>query len=150
MLDSNDITKVCGIIPRKDILKEITLQDLKCILEYPKKNLFRGQYVLVEEEFKDLEDKFKDVKIAEGKRGTYYANRDGYVYIIYDKNKNKKILTKTKHRNHVQVKIANTNYVLKNVIAKSFIKGTKDTDVVICKNGDIYDCSVDNLVVVSR
>ena len=152
MLDSNDITKVCGIIPRKDILKEITLQDLKGILEYPKKNLFRGRYVLVEEEFKDFYDKFEDVKIAESPRGIYYASRKGEVYIIYNKSKTKKVMAKTKHpcKNYVVVKIRHTNYALKNLIAKAFIEGTETDDIVSQKNGNIYDCSVDNLVVTKR
>ena len=143
MLDANDITKVCGIISRKELLKEMSIAKLQNLLDHPNLHPFRDKYVLVEEHF--------DKKIGEGKRGTYYATSKGEVYIIYSKSQKKKYLSKVikSKRNCVEVRIGYNTYLLKNLIAKAFL-GVDENYVVKNKNGNIYDCSVDNLVITKR
>lgn len=151
MLDKDDITKICGVISRKEVLKEIGMPALKKHLvnglEFP----FRGKYVLVEEDDHIVEDGFEEVKISEGKRGTYYASRKGEFFIKYKGGATHYLSKYMNHyKGYVAVSVNRSSYCAKNLIAKLFIKGYKPGDIVIQKNGDVFDCRVENLKVIPK
>lgn len=149
MLDKNDITNVCGVISRKDVLKEISNNELTTILNL-KGKCFRDKYILVEEVFKDLECEFRDILVYEGKRGYYYVNNHGDVFIIYKKSGKKRVLAKFIRKRSAYVKLGDLGDVaVKRLVAKFFL-GAKDEEVVLNKNGKIFDCRADNLVIMSK
>lgn len=148
MLDKNDITNVCGVISRKDILKEISNNDLVVILNL-KGRFFRDKYVLVEEYFNDKQE-YKEEIVYEGKRGNYYVNTNGEIFVVYHKSGEKRILSKFKKRYAAYVKLGDKgDFPVKNLVAKAFL-GAKNEEVVITKSGKMFDCRVDNLVVMSK
>jgi hypothetical protein len=180
MLDKDDISIVRGVIDRKIVLLEIGETKLDLHLrngyDYP----YLGRYILVEhekgldyevtpeeknkitrerkikkEEYKKrilIEKGIDCVKILEGKRGTYFANKTGEFFIKYKKSGNIKYLTKYENRAHktVDITIAQKTYVAKNLIAKLFVRGYKDGDIVVQKNDDPFDCSLENLKVIPK
>lgn len=153
MLDKDDITKVCGEIDKKEILKEMTLNELNNCLLYGNRFHYKGKYILVEDEDSLSKTKgvFKDIMICEGKKGIYYANRNGEFFIKYNNGKIRH-LTKCMHKGTglVQVVVGTKTYVAKTLIAKLFIKEYKSSYVVVQKNNDPFDCSVKNLLLISR
>ena len=153
MLDKDDITIVRGVIDKKEILKEITLNELNNCLQDGHKFHFRNKYILIENEYSlnKTKGEFKDIMICEGKHAVYYANRQGEVFYKY---KNGKTHYLAKHINkqhgYAYVRILRRDYPVKNLIAKHFIKGYEKGDVVSLKNGNPFDCSVENLVVLPK
>ena len=149
LLDKNDITKVCGVISKKDALKEMGASALHRILENG--TLFRGKYYLVEEEFKaEQKEYFDEVRILENRCGDYYVTINGEFFVIYKKSKKKKMISKVNKRGTVCVRIGEKQYTAKNLVAQTFIKGTKKWDIVTQQDGDIFNCAVDNLEVIKR
>ena len=128
----------------------MSVAKLQNILDHPNSQFYKGKYVLVEQEFKDRK-KYSDKKVGETKNCIYYASAKGNIYSICKSNKKKKILAKAVNpqRNLVQVKIGTKTTVVKNIIAQTFL-GSKVGDIVHTKNGDIYNCSIDNLEIVKR
>ena len=113
-----------------------------------KGHYFRDKYILVEEYFNDFD--YREEKILEGGRGDYYINTKGQAFIVYRKNGRKRILTKFKKRNAAYVKIGKLgDLALKNLVAKTFLNAERE-EVVVVKNGKIFDCRVENLVVMSK
>lgn len=99
-----------------------------------------------------LVDIFNDIKICEGARGIYYANKNGEFFVKYKKSGSVRYLTKYENRAHktVDITIAQKTYVAKNLIAKMFIKGYRDGDIVLQNNNDPFDCRVENLKVIPK
>lgn len=63
LLDKEDITNICGIISRKDAMRELGYNhnQFENFLKYQR--LFKDKYVLVEEEFKSHSHRrIRDVK----------------------------------------------------------------------------------------
>lgn len=152
MLDKNDITNVCGVISRKDVLKEISNNELVVILNL-KGKYFRNKYVLVEEEIEEKRNKqFKYAKVGESKTKYYYVSVDGEAFTIDKRSNKKRILNPyfRKDRNSINIRINNKEYSVRNLVAYNFIEGTNDTDVVYCADGNIHNCAANNLVVVKR
>ena len=150
LLDKDDITQVRGVITQKELLKTMTHSQINTLLINSKPYL--GKFILIEDECENKEETFQDVKIAEGKKGIYYASRSGEFFIKFKKSGKIRYIKKFKEPNldYALVTILKTNYRAKNLIAKHFIKGYTRNDVVIQKNGDMYDCNVDNLIVIPR
>lgn len=150
MLDKNNINNVCGVITKKEVLKEITEADLNRILNL-NGSYFRDKYFLVEEEFKrESKERFDEVRILETAIGDYYATSKGEFFVIYKKNNKKRMLSKFVKRGNIFVRIGKKQYTAKNLVAQTFIEGTNKNDIVTLKDGDIFNCSVDNLEVTKR
>lgn len=146
MLDKDDITNVCGVISRKDVLKEITKNQLTSILDWPFKNLFRGKYILVEDDVsKELVIPFRT-----GVKGTYFVTSHGKFYVVYNKSKKKRYLKPYLKDGDFVVRIYDKVYLCKNLIAKLFISEYKSGDVVLLKDNRKNNLKVDNLVVIPK
>lgn len=155
MLDKDDITNVCGVISRKDVIKEIGEKELKYHLEYAYKRPFRDKYILVEDEVKPVTKKVKkpaDVLLYEGARGNYYATYDGEFYIIYHKSGKKHYLSKymNNYKGYLAVSMKRNSYCAKNLIAMIFLEGYQKGDIVCCKNNDPTDVRADNLKIIPK
>lgn len=152
MLDAKDITNVCGVISRKDVLREISNSMLINILQNPEKYLFRNLYILVEESFGDesKDEDFEEVKFTESKYYIYYVNKNGNIYNIAKKTKKRKELTKFLRHGYAHVKANKQDYRIKNLVAQTFIPGTDKYDVVLQKNNNVFDCSLENLIVINQ
>lgn len=171
MLDKDDITNVCGVISRKDAINELDLNEGQFANFVSLGKIFRDKYILVEDwegdtkrraealALKEARKKNKTVKpetklILETEHGRkYFARSDGVIYVLYKKGTTK-VLTGTvkTHRSNdiVVIKMGDTNYVAKNLMAKLFIESYKDGDVVLLKDGDIRNYAVDNLIVIDK
>ena len=151
MLDKNDISVVYGVITKKEILNEITRAEFENILHLG--SYFRDKYVLVEEDVnEDREEQFKYAKVGESKTKYYYVSVDGEAFTI-DKRSNRKFVLKPiycSRRNTVKIKINNRVLCVKKLVAYNFIKGTKENDIIYHKDGNIYNCAANNLIVVSN
>ena len=152
MLDKDNISNVCGIITKKEVLKEISeaqLQNILCLTG----NYFRGKYELVEEEFSQNEkEHFNCVKVGESKTKYYYVSINGEAFSM-DKRTNKKYTLRPftyPSENAAKIRIANKELSVKNLVAYNFIPGTSRNDVIYHKDGNIFNCAADNLIVVSR
>ena len=60
MLDKDDITKVCGVISSREILKEMTSSKFRSLLANGK--LFRDKYILIEKEFNQEKETFYEMR----------------------------------------------------------------------------------------
>lgn len=87
-------------------------------------------------------------KFDESKRYTYYANTAGQFYSINKKTGKRYFLKPYKFGNFVIVKANYKTYYCKNLIARLFIEGTKEHDVVEVINGEPNDFRVENLRVI--
>lgn len=145
LLDKDDITHVCGVMSGKEILKEMTRTQLTSCLNNG--TLFRGKYILIENEFRDNEEDFKDIKFDETDKKYFYASRDGEVFTINKRTGKKYMLTRYMHHGFLTVKANEKEYRIKNLIAQIFL-GARKRDIVELKNNDPYDCSVGNLIVI--
>lgn len=149
MLDAKDITNVCGVISKNDVLKEISNYDLINILKDSDKYLFRGMYVLVEEEFVDHQE-YAEAKFFDGIHNDYYVNTKGEIFAVSHATGKKKFLKKRIYNNCAYVKVSGKGQVqVKNLVARHFLK-TKPHQVVMNENGNLYDCRVKNLVILSK
>lgn len=149
MLDKDDITKICGVVTQKELLKSMTHSQINTMLINSKP--YQGKYILIEDECEKKEETFKDIRICDGKTCTYYASRNGEFFVKYANGTIRQIKKfKDPYLDYALVTINKRNYRAKNLIAKYFIKEFKKNDVVIQKNGDIFDCRVENLKVVPR
>ena len=142
MLDKEDITSVCGVITTKEILKEISEQELRNILTLPR-HYFREDFILVE----DIETK----KFHESETKYYYATSLGEIYSVTKKGGVKKgIKGYSKHGERTLHLAGDREIRAKNLIAKLFIDEYKEGDVVLLKDDGYYNVSVDNLVVIPK
>lgn len=155
MLDKDDITKVCGVISRKEAKTEMGLTESQMTRFISLGKLFRGQYILVEDEEEPEEDEIIKTKLVcetdAGKR--YYATYDGKFFVSYKNGGTRFIKGYIKeHRGNkiYCVKLGYKNYVAKNLIALLFIEGYKPGDVVLIKTNGIRIVGVDNLVVIDK
>lgn len=155
LLNKNDITEVCGVVSRKELLKEMTDGQLRHLVSFGRP--YKDKYILVEEEFNEKEkDSFDTVKVGETGRGIYYATSDGKFFVIYKKSKKRKDLhpylkKKKSGKADLVVTLGSSKGVLcKSVIAKAFIREYNDGDVVLLKDENIYNVAVSNLIVVPK
>lgn len=146
MLDKDDITKVCGVISSKEILKEMTSSKFRSMLINGK--FFRDKYILVEKDHDDVKADIEDIKFDEDDEKYFYASKNGEFFTISKKTGKKRFLKKFLHHGYATVKgKGNKYYRAKNLIAQIFL-GAKKRDGVTLKNDDPFDCSVDNLIVI--
>lgn len=155
MLNKDDITEVCGVISRKEARLEMGLSESQMTRFISLCKLFRGQYILVEDEEEPKEEDIIKTKLVcetdAGKR--YYATYDGKFFVAYKNGGTRFIKGYIKeHRgNKVYcVKLGYKNYVAKNLIASLFIEDYKTGDVVFTKTNGIKIVGVDNLVVIDK
>ena len=145
LLDKDDITNVCGVINSKDLSKELTRSQILCCLNNGK--LFRDKYILIENESSKIKNEtFEDMKFEESKNRYFYVSRNGEFFTIDKKTGKKCFIKKYLHHGFATIKANNREYRAKNIVAQYFL-GTKKRDNVTQKNNDIFDCSVDNLIV---
>ena len=144
LLDKDDITKVCGVISRKKLLRELTHSQIASYLNNSK--LFRDKYILIEDEHKRKKETFKDVKFEENDNKYYYVTQDGEFFSIDKKTNKKSLITKYLHHGFATIKANNKEYRAKNLVAQKFL-GAKKRDNVSQKNNDIFDFSIENLIV---
>lgn len=147
LLDKDDITKVCGIMSSKEILKEISNSRLVAILQN-EHEYFRDKYVLVEEVFKENKHDITDVKVDESKKKYYYANINGQFYSIDKRSNKRKELTLFIGRYGVDVKINHVLYNAKNLMAETFFRGYNARDFVITKDNNPFNISLKNLAII--
>ena len=89
-------------------------------------------------------------KFAESKTREYYVTTD---YKFYSVSKRTKVYKEIKpfYRKDINCVLVRANHIpqrCKNIVAKAFIKGTKDYDTVEQINGDVFDFSIGNLRVI--
>lgn len=147
MLDKNDITEVCGVISRKDVIEEVGKSEFYNILNI-KNHFFREKYVLVE----DIEEVEKEIifPFEIGKKGIYFVTSYGKFYIQYHKSKKIKYLKPYNKDGNLAVKINSKVYLCKNLIAELFAEEWNPGDVVLQKDNRNDNFNLDNLVVVPK
>ena len=154
MLDKDDITVSHGEITSQELRKEMSSKEIFKMVNYGR--LYKGKYILVEDDpkVKPKED-FDTKRICDGKRGTYYATKNGDFYIVYKKSGLKRQLKSWEKKNRrggsdMCVKISDKDRLCKNLIAETFIKEYKTGDTVLLKDRNIKNCSLQNLEVVPK
>lgn len=149
MLNKNDITEVCGVITRKEVVKEIGELELANILTVPKLHSFRGKYLLVEENF---EDEFKEitVKLHENKTHFWLITNIGEFYKVSKRTKHKQKLTPYLKKDCMWVKINSKDFSCKSLLAMVFINEWKRGDIVLHKDGNIRNLKTNNLIVIPK
>lgn len=89
-------------------------------------------------------------QIDESKLFLYYACSDGYILRVLKSTYEESRVRPYKKRGYLAVKVNQKEMVLKQVIAKTFLKDYFDGAVVTHKNGDFKDCRMENLLVLSK
>lgn len=153
LLNKNDITKIEGIISRKELLKEMSTAKLNGLIQSGM--AYKGKYILVEEEFKEEKKEILHQKICKGKRGTYYATTEGDFYVVYHESGVKRPLKKYAKKTRrgtvdLMVSIANKHRICKNLMAECFIKKHRKGDTVICIDGRIDNLKLENLKSIPK
>lgn len=87
--------------------------------------------------------------IAESKLFKYFASSRGYVLRVLKSNYEEERVKVWKRRGKAYIKINYREIPLKQVIAAAFIKEYKKGDIVECIDGNIYNCRVENLRIIS-
>lgn len=88
-------------------------------------------------------------EISRSKLFIYYASTRGYVLRVLKSNYSEEKVKVWYRRGKAYIKINYKEIPLKQVIAAAFLKEYKKGDIVECIDGNIYNCRVDNLRIVS-
>lgn len=154
MLNKDDITEVCGTITPKEVRNELGITGTQFTRFVETARVFRGKYILVEDETPKQTNEIYSRLILETAAGKqYFARNDGIVYVVY-KNGNVRVLKQfichKKGQTYVSTKAGKKQYVVKNLMAQLFIREWKKGDVVIQKDNNPKNCAVSNLIVIPK
>lgn len=148
LLDTNNYLEPCGRYTAAELIKKFQVNENKIrnILRYSQK--IEDRYIIVED-FQPVKKNDDTVRLVDtNEHISYYVNSKGQVYSI-SKGKRRKIKVSEKHPGVVCCYINRKEKTLKHLVAKAFIKDYKDTDVIEHYDNDIFNCSVENLKLVS-
>ncbi len=87
--------------------------------------------------------------ICENSKFYYYASSKGYISRVDKTTHRERIQTPYMHHNRLRVKVSSKDYNLAALIAKTFMRDYKDKCCVGYKDGNITNCSIDNLFLYS-
>ena len=88
---------------------------------------------------------------TEDKRNVLYSIReDGLVISTNKRTYGEKIVKPVLSQGVLVVRINRKAYKVKNLVAKCFTKDYKDDMCVYCKDGNPYNCSIDNLLICTK
>lgn len=154
MLDKDDITVSHGKITTQELRKEMSDAEISKMVYNGR--LYKGKYILVEDDLKEnKKEDFSTRRICDGKRGTYYVTKKGKFFIVYKESKIKRTLKCWEKKNRrggsdMCVKILDKDRLCKNLVAEMFVKDYQQGDTVKLKDGNIHNCSVDNLEIIPK
>lgn len=148
LLDSTKYLEPCGVYTTKEIKDKYQLTDtkLRMMIRYATK--IDDRYIIIEDFQADKKNDDTVRLVETNEHICYYVNIKGEVFSV-SKGKKRKIKVSEKHPGVVCCYINRKEKMLKHLVAKAFIKDYKDTDVIEHYDNDIFNCSVDNLKLVS-
>lgn len=147
LLDKNDITCICGIMEKKEILKKMKMNEIQFKAWLSNDELFEDKYYLVETEGDELLSDFGEYKIIDtNRRSKWIMTEDAKIYKIGENGVTEvKYHPLKKRKNKPMVQINGKQYIKDRLFYKLFIGDIPDYKSVCYKDNNLYNITKENL-----
>lgn len=150
MLDMKNHLEYHGVIDSRKLCEEmhINVSQLRVKLQH-NKLVYKDRYAIIENEFEDDSNEEVSMLFKESeKKYLYYITNYGRVYSVDKRNGEKKDRPKSiNNRGDAAVRANGKTYIVKNLVAKYFVKGWQEGCVVRTKDGNKENLFYKNLEI---